>query len=396
MSDQQPEVIVAGHICIDIIPAFEDSAVPLELLLQPGKLTKVGPAVLSTGGAVSNTGLALHRLGVPVKLMGKISDDFFGQAVRTVLTSHAATLADSLIVSSDDASSYTLVINPPGVDRIFLHCPGANDTFGVADIALDALAPAKIFHFGYPPLMRRMFLDQGAELATLMLGVKQAGLITSLDMAQPDPASEAGRVDWLAVLERTLPFVDIFAPSLDETLFMLDRPRFDLLRTGQAGSQSDGSLLRNVGQRLLDLGAAIVALKLGNQGLYLRTAANPERMAALSGLLPADLTGWLDRELFTTCFRAREVGTTGAGDCTIAGLLAGLLRGLSIEAVLTSAVAVGACSVERADATSGVPHWDVVQARLRSGWLHHPLTLALDGWQSEDGRIWRGPGDRKE
>jgi hypothetical protein len=87
-------------------------------------------------------------------------------------------------------------------------------------------------------------------------------------------------------------------------------------------------------------------------------------------------------------------GTTGAGDCAYAGLLAGLLYGQSVEAILLSSAATGACSVERADATSGVPHWDEVQARLRAGWARHPQTLALDGWRSNgDGTIWYGPSD---
>ena len=75
---------------------------------------------------------------------------------------------------------------------------------------------------------------------------------------------------------------------------------------------------------------------------------------------PIDLANWRGRELYAPSFRVNVVGTTGAGDCTIAGLLTGMIKGLSIEETLTAAVAVGSCSVETADATSGVPHWDRV------------------------------------
>ena len=51
------DVVVAGHICLDIIPTIPHERIEFE----PGRLLQVGPAVLSTGGAVSNTGLALHR-----------------------------------------------------------------------------------------------------------------------------------------------------------------------------------------------------------------------------------------------------------------------------------------------------------------------------------------------
>jgi sugar/nucleoside kinase (ribokinase family) len=85
---------------------------------------------------------------------------------------------------------------------------------------------------------------------------------------------------------------------------------------------------------------------------------------------------WCDREVVSPCFRARRVaGTTGAGDCTIAGFLAALLRGEGPVQAATSATAVGAASVEAPDATSGVPPWPELAARVRAGWERHPITL---------------------
>lgn len=392
---EQPQVVVAGHVCVDIIPGFGEAEVPLAALLRPGHLTRVGPATVATGGAVSNTGLALHRLGIPVRLMGKIGADLFGEAIQAVFRAYSPALAEGMIVSPGEASSYTLVINPPGIDRIFIHCPGTNDTFGAADVALDAVAGARIFHFGYPSLMQRMHLEGGRELVQLMRTIKEAGVVTSLDVSQPDPASSAGQADWEAILQATLPYVDIYAPNLEETLYMIDRPRYAALNAAEGAEMLDGDLLHRTAGRLLAMGAAVVALKLGDRGLYLRTSADPARLAALNGLLPADLTGWLDRELLAPCFQVKVAGTTGAGDCAYAGLLAGLLYGQSIEAVLLSAAATGACSVERADATSGVPHWDAVQARLRAGWAHHPLALSLPGWRKNGaGTVWYGPHDK--
>ena len=58
------EAIVAGHICLDIIPRFtSDAGTQLTDYLAPGRLSEVGPAALSTGGAVSNTGLSLKQIG---------------------------------------------------------------------------------------------------------------------------------------------------------------------------------------------------------------------------------------------------------------------------------------------------------------------------------------------
>ncbi len=398
MPSRQPDVVVAGHICLDIIPAFGNAEITLHSLLSPGKLTHMGPLTTATGGPVSNTGLALHRLGVPCRLMGKVGDDLVGRAILDIVRAVAPQLAQGMIVEKGPPSSYTIVISPPGVDRIFLHCPGANDTFGADDVDCQQLSGARLFHFGYPPLMRRIFSDGGAELATLLRRVKERGLTTSLDMARPDPASEAGRADWRQILARALPHVDAFLPSFDETLFMLDRPRFDhIARRGPSddfNAQADAALLRQLADQLLSMGAAIVALKLGTQGLYLRTAPDRERIAAIGPCAPADPAAWADRELLVPCFEVKAVGTTGSGDCTIAGFLAALLHGLSPEQVMTAAVAVGACNVERADATSGVPTWPALQQRLQSAWRRRPLALSLPAWRwDQEDAVWRGPED---
>lgn len=366
-----PLIAVAGHICLDVIPTFLHHPTSVADLFVPGKLTRVGPIVISTGGAVSNTGLALHRLGVPVKLLGKIGGDQLGEAILNVLRQHDPALVDGMIVRRGESSSYTIVINPPGIDRIFLHDPGPNDTFGADDVKLNELTGVRIFHFGYPPLLRRMYLNGGAELVSLLKSVKSAGITTSLDMSLPDPNSEAGQVDWLALMQAALPYVDIFAPSIDELLFMLDRPRF------AANRRVDLELLRTLSKRLLTMGPAIVLIKLGEQGAYLRTTDNVERMAIMGAGAPANPDNWCNGEQYHPSFKVDVVGTTGAGDCTIAGLLTGIMYGLPIEETLKVAVAIGGCSVESADATGGVPNWESVMARLRSGWETHPPSFSI-------------------
>nr|WP_238357472.1 carbohydrate kinase family protein [Cohnella zeiphila] len=382
---------------MDIIPSMQGggSAQGLSEMLVPGKLVEVGSALLSTGGAVSNTGLALHRLGFPVTLMGKVGDDPFGRLVLDLLKGHGDGLADGMIVASGESSSYSVVLSPPGVDRVFLHCTGANDTFAADDMPAGSLAGAKLFHFGYPPLMARMYADGGAELERLLSKVKEQGLTVSLDMARPDPASPAGRADWPAILARVLPWVDIFLPSFEEILFMLRPDRYRELAKRHGADDllicADGPLLDSLSEQLLGMGAAVVGLKLGARGFYLRTTADPERLRRI-GLCAPDgnrLADWLDRELLAPCYRVEAVGTTGAGDCTIAGFLGGLAQGLPIEEALLGAVGVGACSVERADAVSGVRSWREVRERIGAGWQQSEDVPSLPGWERASGfGIW--------
>ncbi len=398
VSARPTEVVVAGHICLDIIPFLGDLAgTPAELFL-PGKLLKVGPAAVATGGVVPNTGLALHRLGVATRLMGKVGDDLLGRAILDLLRRHDPELAEDMIVAGGEHTSYSVVINPRGLDRTFLHYPGTNDTFTADDVPYDRLPGTRILHFGYPPLMQGMYADGGQGLARMLRTVRGQMAAVSLDMSQPDLASDAGRVDWVSLLKLALPHVDFFLPSLDETLFMLDRPAFLQLES-EAGATGlaaliDGQLLREFSGRLLEMGAAVVALKLGNQGLYLRTTTDGARLAAVGGGLNLSRSEWRGRELLTPCFVAEVAGTTGSGDCTIAGFLSGLLRGFGPEEAMRSAVAVGACSVEQPDANSGVPSWPVVEQRLAAGWPQRPCEMKLTGWnRTARCGLWRGPED---
>lgn len=385
------QAVVAGHICLDIIPRIE-SAGPEPFLahLQPGRLVEIGAAAFSTGGPVSNTGLALHKLGIPTWLMGKVGADFMGQVVRQIVASFSPALSGGMIIDAASSTSYTIILNPPGVDRVFLHCPGANQTFCADDIDHHKVAQADLFHFGYPPLMRRMYEQGGAELARIMRRAKLAGALTSLDMAVPDPDSPAGRADWPEIFRATLPFVDFFLPSIEELLFCLDRPLYEQLTMGGSNllDQITPDLLSDIGGKLLDMGVKLAVIKLGERGLYLRSA----QTAQLESLgHEVDWKRWGCQELWAPCFQVEVVGTTGAGDATIAGFLSGLLRGLAPIEAMTMAVAVGACNVEAADALSGIGSWEATLARVRSGWARRPLTLSASGWSwHPDHQIWNG------
>ena len=147
--------VVAGHICLDIIPSFNDVPDGQFLsLLQPGKMITAGPAALATGGAVSNTGLSLYRLGTPTQLIGKVGNDAFAEAVRRIVSSYDPVLADGMLVDEQAGTSYTVILSPPGLDRMFLHYLGPNQTFSPKDIDTSRLEHTDLFHFGYPPVMR--------------------------------------------------------------------------------------------------------------------------------------------------------------------------------------------------------------------------------------------------
>lgn len=398
MPPQPADVVVAGHICLDIIPEFDSAPDTLDILVEPGRLTEVGAAVIAPGGAVSNAGLALHRLGLSPRLVGKVGDDLFGEATLSLLRERDERLVEEMISVNGEPSSYTIVVSPPGVERLFFHCPGPNETFRPEEVSLDNLTGARFLHFGYPPILRQVYVDGGKQLAQLFEEARARGMVVSLDMTFPDPDSEAGQVDWGSWLTHVLPHVDLFGPNLEEILFMLDRSLYERMKNedGEASfpARAETGLLDRLSQALIERGVPLVALKLGDQGLYLRTAEDPDLFRGLSERLALDVRRWTGRQLLLPPFKTEVVGTTGAGDAAVAGLLVGLHHGLSPEATVRGAVAVGTFNVEAPDATSGIPSWEKVQTCLRSGWEQRALDVSHPGWTwNEEHALWIGPED---
>ena len=352
----------------------------------------MGPATLSPGGCVGNTGIALHRLGARPILVARVGDDPFGRLLLDLLLAAVPGDAARVRVVAGSDTSYSLIASQPGLDRAIEHFPGVNDTFVADDVPQGVIYGAAVLHIGYPSLMAALIADEGLELATLLRRARRAGLTTSLDMAAVDGPRSRDGTAWLAILERVLPEVDVCLPSFTEASRMLggraQRP---------AGGRHPMMAAARLAGELIDLGVAVAGIKLGDDGLYIRTAG-AERLSASGAVFspshfPTRASAWARRELHSAVFETDVVGTTGAGDSTIAGFLLGLLTGATAERAMTMACAVGAFSTEAASGTSGVPAWPIVARRLESGWLHRGSSMP-PGWApaSESG-IWIGPAD---
>ncbi|RLD11439.1 MAG: carbohydrate kinase family protein [Chlamydiae bacterium] len=378
-----PEIIVAGHLCLDIIPGLQNLNIQQpEDFFVPGKLVDSSPAVVSTGGCVSNTGLGLVKMGINAALMGKVGEDSFGRIIKMIFRDDWG-VTDGLIVDKESVTSHTTVISPKGYDRMFLHCPGANDTFSISDIDFELVAKAKHFHFGYPPLMRKMYLNNGEELVNIFRRAKETGLTTSLDMALPDPDSESGKIDWKKYLQNVLPYVDIYLPSAEEILFMLDKGKFfEFQNTSSEDSISlfSGDDLHNISSSLLDMGAKIIMIKCGHRGSYIRTADKETLSIIKTGCFNVD--EWANIELWQPAFKINvRPNATGSGDATIAGFLTAYIKGCSAEKSICYANATGACSVTAPGALAGLISWEELTERLESGWESAFLEVEGDKWE---------------
>src|SRR6266511_2620066 len=285
--------LVAGHLCVDLLPAL--STTPT---IRPGQLVEVGPLGVHAGGCVANTGGDLAALGAPVQVVGDAGDDELGALLVRMLAARGATTDQGRLVPGK-STSYSLVLQPPGEDRSFWHHVGANAAFDGADLSLTGV---DLLHIGYPSLLPAL----------------------------------AARQDWPALLARVLPLVDVLTPSLDDVRSAL---QLDVSRT-------PGDLRRTT-QRLLDLGPAVVMLTAGALGLQLGTA-DTSRLARAGAVFandPARQTQWSDQERFVTAQRVPVRTTVGAGDAATAGLLYGLLADLDPVASLQLAARTAASRV---------------------------------------------------
>ncbi len=390
MSGKKFDAIVAGHLCLDMIPSFDnDLGRTVADIFIPGSLFSVGGLAVATGGAVSNTGIALKKYGLDVGFVSKVGADAVGRQIIELMDQNGST--EGIKVSPGEASSYSVVLAPVGIDRIFFHCSGTNDTFGSEDIDYDLLSRARLFHLGYPPLMKGLYADDGLELSQIFKKAKEAGVTTSLDLSLPNPDSPAGRADWPAIMRKTLPYVDIFVPSIEEAFLFLDRDAY-LQKKDDASDDplsmfSPGDFSR-LAQMCIDLGCPMVALKASSRGWYLKTSSE-KRLRQLGILEESAGASWADREVWCPAFEIdRIASSTGAGDVSIAGFFVALLKGHSLAQCLRYANAAAHQNLRQLDATSGLSGWDVLTREI-DALVMADLFLSGEGWRRDDtSQIW--------
>jgi sugar/nucleoside kinase (ribokinase family) len=299
------DCIICGTCVADLLVR----PVPLSTAVGPGRLFHVDPIGVTTGGIVCNTGIALGRLGMKVAAASLVGDDLWGAVIRQRLESEGIDVS-ALELDAAAATSTTAVLIDPGGERSFAHHVGAPRALDAAFIHRHAAAFGRsrfavVGYFGLLPALE-------PELAAALEMIRAAGCRVVVETG--------GSGGTIAMLAPALPLVDVYVPSLDEAMHQtgLDAPR-DIL----ACFRSHGA-------------AGIVGVKLGTRGVLLSPAA--------------------DEFLEIPCVTppAPVADTTGAGDAFLAGLLAGLIRGMPVAEAGRLGAATAACCVTGIGATAGL------------------------------------------
>jgi len=294
-------LLIVGNIVCDIIATIKPGE------HKWGTLSHVEePITLSPGGNGTIAALAAARLGLSVKLAGKIGNDLFSDLAYRWLT--AGGVDCSLVTRMDEPGSATMVLSHPQRDRIFHHYTGPNRALhDMNDIIGD-----EVLSKTDGLLVTSYFLLPGFDGNAAKRLMKRAGefdIPVFLDVSW----DESGKWDFEGVLEH----VDYLLCNSDE---------------GQAitGERK----VEDMAGPLLALGPGMVIIKRGKKGVHI---AGPN----------------LEEHISPYKIITKE--TTGCGDVFNAAFIYAILDKKNLQSCAEFAAAAGAYAAQFRGAENSLP-----------------------------------------
>lgn len=291
-------------------PVVVVGSINIDLVANTARIPKEGETVLGTdfqihpGGKGANQAVAVGRLGYPVKMIGRVGDDAFGEQLRQQLQAAGVDVAG--VATTPGTSGIAMIVVAETGENCIVITPGAN--------AL--LTPEDLDH------NIEMLRGAGIVLTQLEIPIPTVQHLAKICAREGvplilDPAPAKELPDGL--------FEDVtwFTPNETEAKFFLPDGQGDL---------QDPAV---VAQILLQQGVRGVVLKLGSRGAYLASGA-------VSG------------ELLQP-FAVRAVDTTAAGDAFNGAFATALLMNRAPRESADFASAAAALSVTRAGAQPSMP-----------------------------------------
>lgn len=280
-----------GLLCIGLT-TLDVVARPIDRLPSGEGTTLIEGIAVAPAGTAAGAAMVAARLGVETRLAGSVGDDLMGRIVRMALAEQGVGL-DLLQTMPGFPTSATVLAIDSGGRRPNFHALGAGLFAPTGRAVLDAAAGSAFLHYGG---VGGPGIDGGAG-AAVVAAAKAGGAIVTCDLISPQSSA-------LAELERLLPNVDYFLPSVAEA--------FALSGTDELSRAADA---------FLAMGARAVIIKNGGAGSYVALGDQRMRLGAY------DIT---------------PVDTTSCGDSYCAGFIAALDRGLAPLEAARFATAVAA------------------------------------------------------
>lgn len=301
------DVSVLGDINPDIILSRVDGEP------APGAERTVGDALVTIGGSSSIFATILARLGLRVRIVGEVGDDWFGWFMLDRLRG-AGVDTSGVYVSRLGKTGLTVAITGTH-ERMLLTFPGAMAELTADQVEVQALFDARHVHVGSFYLQ----LNLQPAIPWLLRQAVERGLSTSLDPGH-DPHES-----WREI-EEALRWTDLLLLNEQEALHIARH-----LNKGQL--------------EVLDARAA---------GLFLAERVRRE-VAVKRGAAGALLVLRDGQTIETPAYRVGVIDTTGAGDAFDAGFVFQWLHGASPQRRLVFASACGAIATTYLGGASGFP-----------------------------------------
>ncbi|MCK5861942.1 MAG: carbohydrate kinase family protein, partial [Candidatus Hydrogenedentes bacterium] len=259
------DLVSVGVICADVMVR------PVEEIPPKGTLGLVPKLEMHLGGLAGVTASVFSQLGGTAAFVGRLGRDGFGDYLLSTLQNNGVN-TDSVKRDTETCSSATVVLIDGSGERTFLHHVGTNTETCEDDIDFEAVGKARVLHWGGPAIMPGL---DGAPMGRVFARAKSMGVTTSMDTCYD------GKGVWLPLIEPSLPHLDIIFSSFEEAC-------------GYTGCNTP----ETIADFYMNYGIKIAVIKLGGDGLYIKTASDTCRIQAHT---------------------VDVVDTTGAGDATCGG-----------------------------------------------------------------------------
>jgi ribokinase len=305
VSAQKP-IVVVGSINIDLVANADRIPVAGETLTGSG-------FHIHHGGKGANQAVAAARLGYPVRMIGRVGDDAFGEQLRNGL--HEAGVDTSAVAVSQGSSGVAVILVAASGENSIVVIPGANAQVLPADLDINI---ESIRSAGIVLAQLEIPLETVVHLARLC---EREGVPLMLDPAPARdlPTELLSRVTW-------------FTPNETEAAAYTDT---------QPGAENTA-----IARELMEKGIAGVVLKLGARGAYLAA-----RESQAHSIPP---------------FPVKAIDTTAGGDCFNGAFAVALLSGSTPQQSARFASAAAAISVTRPGAQPSMPTLTEVRTLLDS------------------------------
>ncbi len=303
-----PTVACLGEVLVDFIAE------------ETGTLNAVSSFRKYPGGAPANVAVGIARLGITSGFIGKVGADTFGDFLISTLEQNGVD-TKGITQTKEAPTALAFVSRSASGDRDFLFYrnPCADTLLTESELPLDWLNQIQYLHIGGVSLTRdpsRQTTLRATEAA------KQKGAKITFDPNLRLDLWSNGLSECRTVIHSILEYTDILLPSQEEltTLMATDN-------------------LNEAIHHAHKKGPSIICVKQGAHGSLI-SEKNREGETRQFTQLPFDV---------------EVIDTTGAGDGYNAGLIVGLVQGLSIEKAVLRGTAVASLVITKMGAMTALP-----------------------------------------